>query len=296
MPKRVLTQQAEEYIRNNYLLQSGKSMARQFGVNPSVVQRYLKRNGLHVPVDVIHMFRINGKGVKTSSTPEEDEYMRQNYLSLPVKRIATHLNRSHTLVVTRLRQLGLVIPEEIRAQRKIDSRIQKGTTPPNKGRKQTDYMSQEAIDRTRATTFKKGHLPHNTYNEIGKITVRYERSGGNNPRPYKYICIELAKWVPLHKVMWEEVNGPVPKGHCLWFKDGDSLNVELSNLELITRKENYARNHPSKTLSDKYVANTIAWRDAELKEEILTRYPDLIHIKRAELQLRNEINNKQSEL
>lgn len=36
---------------------------------------------------------------------------------------------------------------------------------------------------------------------------------------------------------WERANGPLPVGHCLWFKDRNRQNCELSNLELITRAE-----------------------------------------------------------
>ena len=49
-------------------------------------------------------------------------------------------------------------------------------------------------------------------------------------------------WLPLHILEWERVHGPLPAGHCLWFKDGDRLHVDLDNLELHTRAENMARN------------------------------------------------------
>jgi hypothetical protein len=49
-------------------------------------------------------------------------------------------------------------------------------------------------------------------------------------------------WLPLHIIEWERVNGPLPKGHCLWFKDGNRLNVDVANLELHTRAENMRRN------------------------------------------------------
>ncbi|MET4696972.1 HNH endonuclease signature motif containing protein [Endozoicomonas lisbonensis] len=45
-------------------------------------------------------------------------------------------------------------------------------------------------------------------------------------------------WRQKHVMVWEEANGPVPAGHCVSFIDGDQSNVDLSNLELITRREN----------------------------------------------------------
>lgn len=46
-----------------------------------------------------------------------------------------------------------------------------------------------------------------------------------------------------HKVIWEEVNGPMPDGHCLRFLDGDKMNCKLENLGLFTRGENMHLNH-----------------------------------------------------
>jgi hypothetical protein len=49
-------------------------------------------------------------------------------------------------------------------------------------------------------------------------------------------------WKALHTILWEDANGPVPPGHALVFKDRDRLNVELENIELITRAELCRRN------------------------------------------------------
>lgn len=37
----------------------------------------------------------------------------------------------------------------------------------------------------------------------------------------------------LHRVVWEEANGPIPNGYIVHHRDGDKANNELSNLELI---------------------------------------------------------------
>jgi hypothetical protein len=41
-----------------------------------------------------------------------------------------------------------------------------------------------------------------------------------------------------HHYVWEQANGPVPKGYMLIFKDGDRTNCELENLALVSRAEN----------------------------------------------------------
>ena len=47
-------------------------------------------------------------------------------------------------------------------------------------------------------------------------------------------------WVEKPKYIWEQANGPVPKGYEVCFKDGNKLNCELSNLYLATHSERCA--------------------------------------------------------
>jgi hypothetical protein len=49
-------------------------------------------------------------------------------------------------------------------------------------------------------------------------------------------------WIFVHRLNWEAVNGPIPPGHVLAFRDGDMRNASVDNLELITASENMARN------------------------------------------------------
>lgn len=112
---------------------------------------------------------------------------------------------------------------------------QKGRDPGNKGKKQSDYMSPEAIERTKATRFQPGSIPHNT-KPIGTISVI---------DGYKYIKISdkgrrWDMWKSLHQYVWEQHNGPVPEGMILTFKDQDPLNCDIDNLMIITRTEHCA--------------------------------------------------------
>ena len=104
-------------------------------------------------------------------------------------------------------------------------------------------MSNEQFEKCKKTMFKKGQLPKNTFPNDGVITIRHVHPDSNNTKSYKWIRISLGKWKLLHKHIWEHINGPVPKNHCLWFKDGNSMNCVIENLELITRAENARRNH-----------------------------------------------------
>jgi len=110
-----------------------------------------------------------------------------------------------------------------------DARFKKGTSPPNKGRKQEDWMSPEAIERTKGTRFQKGQMPNN-HHEVGTVVLL---SDG-------YLVQKISEpnqWEYVHRMVWEEHNGPIPDGMCVVFLDGDPLNCSIENLDLITRAE-----------------------------------------------------------
>lgn len=103
----------------------------------------------------------------------------------------------------------------------------KGNEPFNKGK------SHPTRGRASETQFKKGGLPHNT-NYLGH--ERVSKDG--------YVEISVAetnqhtgferRYVLKHRHLWEQINGPVPKGMALKCR-GDRLNTDPSNWELIPR-------------------------------------------------------------
>ena len=107
----------------------------------------------------------------------------------------------------------------------------------NKGKKISDYLDKEVIEKIQKTTFKKGNLPHNTLSD-GAVTLRRDKTGIS----YYYYRISKAKWMPYHHKLWIDVHGEIPKGYIVVFKDRNTLNCKLENLELITRRENMQRN------------------------------------------------------
>lgn len=174
-------------------------------------------------------------------TRKEDNFLRKNYLIIPAKRMSVMLGRSESSARQRMQLLGLIVPAEITEKFKKGSQFKKGHSSFNKGKKQIEYMSREAIEKTKATRFKKGNQPHNTKEKDGAISIRYDHKNRNG-KPYKYIRISKGIWYPLHQYKWELKNGKQPIGTVLRFKDGNTLNCTLKNLELISRKENMQRN------------------------------------------------------
>ena len=116
-------------------------------------------------------------------------------------------------------------------------RFTKGHVSWNKDKSPKDYITPENYAKMESTQFKKGGLPPNTKHD-GAITLRHDKSKKN----YYYIRLSKAKWMPLHVKIYQDAYGPIPKNHIIVFKDRNTLNVTLENLECISRKENMLRN------------------------------------------------------
>jgi hypothetical protein len=166
-------------------------------------------------------------------TPEEDQFIRDMYLTMPIKRIARLMGRAEGSVMGRFKRIGLTLPTEVAAARIAASRFQKGTPPANKGK----GMTKEIREKVSRTWFPKGNLPHNTKAD-GIIVGRVDKSG----RRYLYIRITKSKWDLYHRYLWQQHYGEIPAGKLVVFKDGNSENCEIDNLELIDKHQNMMRN------------------------------------------------------
>lgn len=110
----------------------------------------------------------------------------------------------------------------------------KGSVPHNYG-KPCEPGKGGRHPNARKTQFKKGRLPHNAQ---GAGHERIDSKDG-----YVVMIVdEVNPWTgaktrPVHKhvYLWEQINGPVPDGHCLKCRDGNKLNTDPSNWELIPR-------------------------------------------------------------
>lgn len=172
-------------------------------------------------------------------TEDEDNFLRANYLTIPAKRMAKMLGRSEGGARQRMKVLGITVPSDIVERFKKDSQIKPGNISHNKGKKQTDFMSLEAINRTSKTRFKKGNLPHNTRDRNGEISVRKDKKTGIN---YLYIRVDIAKWVLYQRYQYEKFIGEIPTGYVIALKDSNPANCCPTNLELISQSDNMLRN------------------------------------------------------
>ena len=61
-------------------------------------------------------------------------------------------------------------------------------------------------------------------------------------RNYAYIKIADCNWKLMHRVVWEQHNGPIPRGNIVRFKDGNTMNWDINNLEMISQHNNMELN------------------------------------------------------
>ena len=71
----------------------------------------------------------------------------------------------------------------------------------------------------------------------------------------KYVKIKYqGKWRPYHNYLWEQANGPIPKGSVVHHKDGDKAHNALENLECLTRGEHCKLHTKGRHLSAEHKA------------------------------------------
>lgn len=165
---------------------------------------------------------------------KEDTFLKRNYKKIPAKRMSVILGRTESTARQRMKLLGIVVPPEIVQKFKDESRFKKGHISFNKGKKQTEFMSSESIERCKIGMFKKGHTSAN------KKPLGYMRITKDGYMEIK--TQEPNVFEAYHRLMWEETFGSIPDGKIVRFVTKDKTNVHPFNLELIDRKINMEKN------------------------------------------------------
>lgn len=108
-------------------------------------------------------------------------------------------------------------------------RFEKGTVPPNKGKKWAECMPAAAQERCRKTQFKKGNKPHNAGERLderrskdGYLQVKVDPRNAKNTMDY---------WISKAQFVWMQANGQDwPEGHKALLIDGDKDNCTPENV------------------------------------------------------------------
>ena len=162
-------------------------------------------------------------------TEEQEKYLKEIYLDKFNQDIADMINEKFST--------NFNVGHIIRAKYRLGLKSGYIKTRPNKGQfvkgQKPIYILPKGTRLSPNTEFKKGNKPHN-WKPLGSERI-CSKDG--------YILVKVAdgqlqkNWKAKHKVIWEEHNGPIPKGHAVVFLDRDITNVNIENLALVTRSE-----------------------------------------------------------
>ena len=169
------------------------------------------------------------------------EFIRDNSWGVSSKRMAEMCNEKFG---TEWTAVGM---KQFRQRHGIKSGetgwYQKGHEPGNKGKKLEEYVTDpervaDIKKRISDTQFKKGHKPFNEL-PVGSIVVN---DHGYKLRKKQMEGTLWERWELLHRAVWIEHNGPIPDNMMVIFRDGNRLNCDISNLALVSKRENAALN------------------------------------------------------
>lgn len=223
------------FIPGHTAKEISEAVADRFGIEmtPQMVKRY-KQN---------RKIRSRTKGGLPTGTPSATfpakigEYIRRNHVGVGPTEMTERLNRLFGTAYAP-RQLKAYYKNH-RINSGLSGRFPKGHNPYNKGRKGMQ-MHPNAV----ATQFQKGHTPANK-TPIGTVLMK------DDGYLWKKVGEGARDWRQLHRLIWEEAHGEIPKGHMITFKDGNRENVVPENLEIITRAEHMTLTRKNLRTNDK---------------------------------------------
>lgn len=161
-------------------------------------------------------------------TQEQLDFIREEYYTKTCKEVAVSFNEHFKTNVTYNSIRGAIKRNNFHSSPEKQNAI--------KGKKQTDFMSEEAIEKSKATRFKKGQTAHNSFpigherpNKDGFIEIKVSAPVGENKK--------RSVWKLKHHLLWEDLNGPIPPKHKVIFADGNNRNFDINNLILISDSE-----------------------------------------------------------
>jgi len=165
-------------------------------------------------------------------TKEEDQKLKEIYAEISNQELADMFGVTSRSIRARAHKFKLYKSKEFGDKQRKAGQFKKGNVPFNKGKKQREFMTDEAIEKSKPYRFRKGQKPRNTK------PIGYERISVDG-----YVEIKTEKGFKLkHREVWQKHFGTIPKGMIVVFADGNPLNLNIGNLKLITRQEHVANN------------------------------------------------------
>lgn len=163
-------------------------------------------------------------------SPEMIDFILNNYKNISSLDLTEKFNNFFKTNVT-VKQI-----QSFKSNNRLKSgfctRFKKGVIPYNKGKK----LSEEQYNIAKQTMFKKGHVPSNI-RPIGSERVCKDGS--------IEIKVSKGKWKKKHRIIWSAAHGDIPKDCIIIFLDGNKQHCDISNLEMIEKREGILMNKQS---------------------------------------------------
>lgn len=154
--------------------------------------------------------------------PEDiKEFVHAHYVGCGPSEMAERINERFSMDYTKQQLKNYYANHHLSSG--LTGYFEKGHVPVNKGKKGICACGCEK------SWFRKGNIPTN-HRQVG--SERVTRDG--------YVEIKTAEpnvWKLKHRFVWEQKNGPIPKGMIVRFLDGNKENCSINNLELVSGAE-----------------------------------------------------------
>ncbi len=179
-------------------------------------------------------------------TKEQREFLITNNYMTPAKNLAIMFNDEFGTNITETNIKSFRGNNHLNSG--LTGRFERGHIPKNKGKSWNDYMSKEAQEIARRTTFKKSNIPHN-HKPIGYERVNVD--GYVEVKTQEPNVFELK-----HRIVYEQTKGPIPNDCNVAFADGNKSNLDPDNLILVTKSEMLVMNKKSLFKKDRELTKT----------------------------------------
>lgn len=173
--------------------------------------------------------------MKVKWTDEEIDLLKELYPITCQTDLIKIFKRSSSSIYGKVEMLGLKKSAEYMAEMKkvFLANLLEGGKKTRFGIIESWNKGTKGIMKANSGTFKKGNLPHNTRQ---KGDESYDKDN------HILVKIDHKYWVKKHFLLWESINGKIPKGMVLRFINGNPHDVRIENLELITKADNMLKN------------------------------------------------------
>ena len=221
-----------DYLREHYPHGNTNAIAAHLGFNPQRIRT--KANELGV---------TKAPGAKAKRigkfTPQMDDALREHYATKTNAELAEMLGMERVEVAHRAMVLGLrkttetkgrTVREALLRAGPRQGQFKSGNVPWNKG------IKGYSVELGRSH-FKPGSIPP-THVPVG--TERWTTPPKSKPDAPRYLRRKVAEpnvWMKVHHIVWEAHHGPIPDGHVVVFRDGNTANIEIENLHCLPRGE-----------------------------------------------------------